>query len=43
MSSRQVPWLSIIWAGASAAILALLINLNSMWDFVSIVSQIILL
>ena len=38
MSSRSVPAWSITASGGLAAIIALLINLDSLWDFVSIVS-----
>ncbi|GAX82912.1 hypothetical protein CEUSTIGMA_g10338.t1 [Chlamydomonas eustigma] len=36
MSSRQVPYWSIIASGTIAGILALLLSLNSLWNFVSI-------
>ena len=37
MSARQVPYLSIICSGALAGTLAFFLNLDSLWDFVSIV------
>jgi len=36
MSEKQVPYWSVIWSGGLAGILALLLNLDSLWDFVSI-------
>jgi len=39
MSEKQVPYWSVIWSGGLAGILALLLNLDSLWDFVSIVSR----
>ena len=41
MSEKQVPYWSVIWSGGLAGILALLLNLDSLWDFVSIVSHIV--
>ena len=36
LNSRGVPWVAVLLAGGIAGILGFLVNLDSMWNFVSI-------